>query len=132
MNSWTNLLIDRRKISSIFTDKEPSLHHVDLHDIIFHRDGPKITLRFNTTSYPSEPPKKWIIQKCNTVQLQLTALDVKEVRLSGWEKTSYILDINISKKDDFIVISARDDIFSIYIKTTFLDISSISAYTMSK
>lgn len=132
MDSWIDLLVDKRKISSIFTDNEPLLCSVDLHDIMFHRDGPKITLRFNIVSYPSEPPKKWLIQKCNTVQLQLVALDVKEVKLSGWEKTNYILDIEISKKDDFIIISAQDDTFYLYIKSTFLDLSSITAYTQSK
>ncbi|ELP5680832.1 TPA: hypothetical protein N2G32_003200 [Salmonella enterica] len=132
MNSWIDLLIDKRKISSIFNEEEPSLCNIDLHDIVFHRDGPKISLRFNIISYPSEPPKKWLMQKCNMVQLQLTAIDVKEVNLSGWEKTNYILDLNILKEDESVIISAQDDIFHIYIKSSYLDISSISAYTIKK
>jgi len=132
MNSWTDLLIDNRKIAAIFTSEEPSLCGVDLHDIVFHRDRPKITLRFNVVSYPSEPPKKWVVQKFNTVQLQLTALDVKEVKLSGWEKTNYVLDIKISAGRGFVTISAQDDIFYLYIKSAFLDISSITEYTMQK
>jgi len=130
MSSWIDFLIDKRNISSIFTDKEPSLHNVNLHDVVFHRDGPSITLRFNITSYPSKPPKKWIMQKCNVVQLQLTAIDIEEVNLSGWKKTSYILDINISKENGFIIISAIDGVFSLYIKTKFIDISSVSAYAI--
>ncbi|MCG8711051.1 hypothetical protein JHU04_004399 [Brenneria sp. 4F2] len=132
MNTWLDLLIDEKKISSIFKSEEPSLYQVDLHDIIFHRDGPKITLRFNLQHYPSDPPKKWLMQGFNTVQVQLTALDVKEVRLSGWEKTNYLLDVNIEKESGLIILSAQDDIFSLYIKAVFLDISSISAYTVSK
>ncbi|EIX6435748.1 hypothetical protein MKU92_004791 [Salmonella enterica] len=130
MNSWIDLLIDNRKISSIFKEEEPSLCNVELHEVIFHRDGPKITLRFNITNYPSDPPKKWLMQKCNTVQLQLTAIDVKEVNLSGWEKTNYILNINISRLDDFIVISAKDDVFCLYIRSAYLDIFSVTAYTI--
>ncbi|MEE3664805.1 Imm50 family immunity protein [Brenneria sp. g21c3] len=129
---WLDLLIDKNKISSIFKNDVPSLCQVDLHDIVFHRDGPKITLRFNFQHYPSDPPKKWLMQGFNTVQVQLTALDVKEVRLSGWEKTNYLLDINIEKENGLIILSAQDDIFCLYVKAVFLDISSISAYIVAK
>ncbi|WP_105661044.1 Imm50 family immunity protein [Cronobacter dublinensis] len=86
MGSWTDVLVDKSKVSSIFKEEEPSLCNIDIHEIIFHRDGPKITLRFNLENYPSDPPKKWVLQKFNTVQLQLTALDINEVKFSGWEK----------------------------------------------
>ncbi|ELY2798376.1 hypothetical protein SNN58_003269 [Cronobacter dublinensis] len=130
MGSWTDVLVDKIKVSSIFKEEEPSLYNIDIHEIIFHRDGPKITLRFNLENYPSDPPKKWVLQKFNTVQLQLTALDINEVKFSGWEKTNYNLDLNISKCDDLIVISARDDVFCLYIKASYLSVSSISAYTI--
>ncbi|ELY2857404.1 hypothetical protein SMC92_004559 [Cronobacter dublinensis] len=130
MGSWTDLLVDKSKVSSIFKEEEPSLCNIDIHEIIFHRDGPKITLRFNLENYPSDPPKKWVLQKFNTVQLQLTALDINEVKFSGWEKTNYNLDLNISKCDDLIVISARDNVFCLYIKASYLSVSSISAYTI--
>ncbi|WNY82976.1 immunity 50 family protein [Cronobacter dublinensis] len=130
MGSWTDVLVDKIKVFSIFKEEEPSLYNIDIHEIIFHRDGPKITLRFNLENYPSDPPKKWVLQKFNTVQLQLTALDINEVKFSGWEKTNYNLDLNISKCDDLIVISARDDVFCLYIKASYLSVSSISAYTI--
>ncbi|NCH73374.1 Imm50 family immunity protein [Cronobacter dublinensis] len=130
MGSWTDVLVDKIKVSSIFKEEEPSLYNIDIHEIIFHRDGPKITLRFNLENYPSDPPKKWVLQKFNTVQLQLTALDINEVKFSGWEKTNYNLDLNISKCDDLIVISARDDVFCLYIKASYLSVSDISAYTI--
>lgn len=132
MDSWIDFLIDSKKISSIFNEEEPSLYGIDLHDVVFHRDGPKITLRFNIINYPSKPPKKWLIQQYNIVQLQLTAIDIKEVNLSGWNRTNYILDLNVSKADGFVIISARDDDFNLYIKSTYLDISSVSAYTVHK
>lgn len=132
MNSWIDLLIDKKSISSIFTTNEPSLAGIDLHDIVFHRDGPKITLRFNIVDYPPAPPKKWVIQKYNTVQLQLTAIDIDEVKLSGWKKSNYVLDLNISRENGFVIISAQDDVFYLYVKSAFLDISSITAYTLSK
>ncbi|EOC1568903.1 hypothetical protein ACI1AR_004363 [Cronobacter dublinensis] len=130
MGSWTDVLVDKSKVSSIFKEEEPSLCNIDIHEIIFHRDGPKITLRFNLENYPSDPPKKWVLQKFNTVQLQLTALDINEVKFSGWEKTNYNLDLNISKCDDLIVISARGEVFCLYIKASYLSVSSISAYTI--
>ncbi|MCU6243896.1 immunity 50 family protein [Enterobacter asburiae] len=52
----------------MFNEEEPSLYNVDIHDIVFHRDGPCISIRFNLRDYPSSPPKKWRLQKYNTIQ----------------------------------------------------------------
>ncbi|WP_336243268.1 Imm50 family immunity protein [Enterobacter cloacae] len=132
MNSWIDTLVDKKKLTSIFNDEEPSLYNVDIHDIIFHRDGPRISIRFNLRDYPSSPPKKWILQKYNTVQLQLTAIDVKDVTLSGWSKTNYLVNLNVSMENGFVCIRAKDDVFELYIKSSFLDVSSVSAYLRYK
>ncbi|WP_332630916.1 Imm50 family immunity protein [Citrobacter sp. ESBL3] len=132
MNSWIDTLVDKKKLTSIFNDEEPSLYNVDIHDVIFHRDGPRISIRFNLRDYPSSPPKKWKIQKYNTVQLQLTAIDVKDVKLSGWSKTKYLVSLNVSMENGFVCIRAKDDVFELYIKASFLDVSSVSAYLRSK
>lgn len=132
MNSWIDTLVDKKKLTSIFNDEEPSLYNVDIHDIIFHRDGPRISIRFNLRDYPSSPPKKWILQKYNTVQLQLTAIDVKDVTLSGWSKTNYLVNLNVSMENGCVCIRAKDDVFELYIKSSFLDVSSVSAYLRYK
>ncbi|BFI43932.1 hypothetical protein YKD1_03510 [Yersinia pseudotuberculosis] len=132
MPFWTDLLIDEKKISSIYSDELPTLERVDLHEITFHRDGPKVILRFNLEKYPSKPPKKWVVQEFNTVQIQLTILDVKDVILSGWIKTSYVVDISVERYDSLINLCIENDIFSLRIKSKFLDVSSISAYMLNK
>jgi len=132
MNSWIDTLVDKKKVTSIFNGEEPSLYNVDIHDIVFHRDGPRISIRFNLRNYPSSPPKKWRLQKYNTVQMQLTAIDVKDVKLSGWSRTNYIVNLIVSKENGFVYIRASDGDFDLYIESSFLDISSVSAYIRSE
>ncbi|AKH63575.1 MULTISPECIES: Imm50 family immunity protein [Photorhabdus] len=128
MSFWTDFLIDKRKICSIYTDELPSLDCVDIHEILFHRDGPKVTLRFNFKLYPNNPPKKWVGQNFNTVQAQLTLLDIKDVNLKGWTGTSYIADIKIGKNNGLINLNIESKKLSLNIESSFLDITSISAY----
>lgn len=132
MSFWTDLLIDKKQINSIYGDELPSLERTDLHEVIFHRDGPKITLRFNLDKYPNNPPKKWVMQEFNTAQVQLTLLDVKDVTLSGWVGTNYIVDIHVEKCNSLISLCVKNDIFSLKIKSGFIEVTSISAYILNK
>ncbi|MEI7378206.1 Imm50 family immunity protein [Dickeya chrysanthemi] len=128
MIDWTDFLIDKMKVSSIFGDERPCLNNVDLHEVLFHRDGPKVVLRFNLDSYPLKPPKKWVLNKYNTVQLQLSCIDVKDVSLSGWVETKYLSSISIFKSDGLINVCVKSEPFSLNIVSSFLDVSSVTAY----
>mgnify|MGYP003365298543 CR=1 FL=1 len=58
MNLWTNHLVSTQYIDSIYHSNKPGLNKVDIHEINFHRDGPKISIRINLNDYPENPPKK--------------------------------------------------------------------------
>src|ERR1700730_13283023 len=66
MESWADLLDDPAKVRSIYGDDVPSLDSVHLHEITLHRDGARLTLRFDLSKYPTDPPKKWQAQGFNT------------------------------------------------------------------
>ena len=85
MSAWTDHIIDSRPIKDIFDEHCPSLTNVNLHEVTLHRDGPTLLLRFDLDplEFPADPPKKWVTQRANTVQLRLKALDVRELSIIG-------------------------------------------------
>lgn len=89
MSHWFELLVNSQSIKSIYGDETPSLKNVDVHSLLLHRDGPKLSMKFNLNEYPSSPPKKWNAQEFNTVQIVLSFLDLKSVEMSGWVDTIY-------------------------------------------
>lgn len=129
MNLWTNHLVSTQYIDSIYHSNKPSLNKVDIHEINFHRDGPKISIRINLNDYPENPPKKWVTQKFNTVQLTLSLIGIEDVKLSGWIDTNYIADIKIEKIDGKIHMNLNSDNLKLIARASFIDIESILAYT---
>lgn len=128
MKLWTDYLVSSQHIDSIYHTDKPNLNNVDIHEIIFHRDGPKISIRLNLNEYPSHPPKKWVSQKFNTVQITLTFLDIKEMSMSGWINTHYVADIIIEKIDNAICIHVNSTNLKLMVSAKYIDIDSIVAY----
>ncbi|QDY40897.1 hypothetical protein D8B20_02815 [Candidatus Pantoea soli] len=113
---------------SIYGDCTPSLNNVDVHSVIFKRDGPTVSIKLNLNEYPTKPPKKWEVQKFNTVQIVLSFLGVKSINMSGWVYTNYSMNLVVSRKNELISLSAKKDDFEINLESGFVDIDSISAY----
>ncbi|WP_148873207.1 Imm50 family immunity protein [Serratia marcescens] len=104
MKLWTDYLIHSQAINAIYHGHGPTLKNVNIHEIIFNRDGPKISIRLNLNCYPKNPPKKWLAQKFNTTQITLSLMNIKEAQISGWVNTKYIADIEVDGVDDEINI----------------------------
>lgn len=85
MSAWTDHVIDSHLIKAIFGEHCPSLTNVNLQEVTIHRDCPTLLLRFDLDplEFPADPPKKWVTQRANTVQLRLKALDVRELSIIG-------------------------------------------------
>ena len=128
MTNWIEFLVNSQPIKSIYGDCTPSLNNVDVHSIIFNRDGPTVSIKLNLNEYPTKPPKKWEAQKFNTVQIVLSFLGVKSINMSGWVYTNYSMNLVVSRKKELISLSAKKYNFEINLESGFVDIDSISAY----
>ncbi|AVF33731.1 Imm50 family immunity protein [Rahnella sikkimica] len=128
MKPWTDYLVNSKYIDSIYHKDKPSLHNVDIHEVIFHRDGPKISIRMNLNEFPVSPPPKWVEQKFNTVQIILTFVDIYDVSMSGWVDTNYIANLTIEKSNEKVCLNVRSANLNLGIKASFIDIESITAY----
>ena len=109
MKSWTAHLVDSQHIDSIYHADIPDLNEVDIHEIVFNRDGPTISITLNLNEYPINPPQKWVDQKFNTVQVKIALIDIEGVELSGWINTTYIARVDINKTDEKITLNLTSD-----------------------
>ncbi|WP_448886375.1 Imm50 family immunity protein [Citrobacter telavivensis] len=128
MMSWTTYLVDSRYIDSIYHTDKPNLNEVDVHEVIFHRDGPKVSIILNLKEYPNAPPAKWVAQKFNTVQIKIALIDIEKVEMSGWIDTTYIACVDIKKTDGKINFNVIGVNLRLSVEAKFMDIESISAY----
>ena len=125
--AWIDFLLDASPIIAIYGTTIPSLNGVYVHEIMLHRDGPNVMIRFDFQSYPDRPPKKWLIKDFNRVQLHLLALSIEDLQIhgGGFERK---IDLNVKKIGAFVGVNARSDMFEIDLKARFLAINKISAY----
>ena len=82
--SWVDLILDSRSIRAIFCDMDPSLDSVDLLEVRLDRQGGSLFLNLDLADYPAVPPKKWLAQKANTVQIELELSSILTVSIAGW------------------------------------------------
>ena len=129
--SWLDLVNRTEGIRAVFSEVEPSLDTVRLHEMIFHQDGPQLTLRFDLIDFPLVPPPKWVKAECNTVQLILVLYSISEVRLEGWARDNIgEIDIQPHIPKGFAVEFASDGSKLMAI-CDFVFVESISAYQNS-
>lgn len=128
MTNWIEFIVNSQPIKAIYGDCTPSLENVEVYSILFNRDGPTVSIKLNLNEYPVKPPKKWEVQKFNTVQIVLSFSEVKSINMSGWVYTNYSMDLMVSKRNELISLSAKNNDFEINLESGFVDVDSISAY----
>lgn len=127
MSNWTDFLVDGNKVKGIFGDSIVSLKNVSIHEIVMHRDGPAVTLRFDVEDYPIDPPKKWIDNGFNTVQIALICVDVSSLSLSGLSMMMRA-DLVFERLNDKVKLHIRTETFNLDLTSNFLMVESISGY----
>lgn len=88
--SWISQLYGSEFLSLLFPGEPPSLESVELHEIRLERDGPVMRLRFELPDFPASPPRKWVDQKFNAVQVEIMSIGVCSVSLNGWSHINMV------------------------------------------
>ena len=127
MATWLDLLEDDRGLSAIYGDEVPSLTCVALHEISLHRDGPRVTLRFDLPEYPVHPPEKWLVNEFNVVQVQLMLIGVEDVSLQGLTRDPRV-DLTLERDGQVIKTATQSGSTRLDIRAYAAMITSISAY----
>ena len=127
MKNWLDVVVDAAPVRSIFTDDIPSLERVDLHEVVLHRDGPRMSIRFDLASLPKVLPTKWRAQGFNCVQITLMLIGVGPLTLSGWG-THCVVDLAVEQVGERLRLVSRDGPVMIDVTAESLLIEKISAY----
>jgi hypothetical protein len=56
---------------------------IELHELVVHRDGPLLRLRFDVPFVPEQLPVRWPAE-ANTTQITLAAWGIGDLSLTGW------------------------------------------------
>lgn len=83
MSAWTDHVIDSHLIKAIFGEHCLLLTNVNLHEYFTATALHSCSFDLDLSEFPADPPKKWVTQRANTVQLRLKALDVRELSIIG-------------------------------------------------
>lgn len=128
--SWIEHVENPVAIHSMFS-VTPALEKVELHELVFHRDGPRISMRIELNDYPDEPPQRWLVQKFNRAQLILMATDIRSAELRGWQ-TRNTCTISVSRGDDLLSLTLVGGATQILIETKFLFVDKLSGYQVTE
>ncbi|MGW2486751.1 Imm50 family immunity protein [Streptomyces sp. NPDC001606] len=71
-------------ITTVYQGDPPDLIDVHLHEIVLHEAGPTLKLRLDLPRYPEQPPRKWVEQGFNTLQVEISFGGIREIALEGF------------------------------------------------
>ncbi|WP_228989499.1 Imm50 family immunity protein [Streptomyces sp. DH8] len=123
---WTELLNNPEGINATYQRNPPDLRGVRIHEVSLQVEGPTLKLRFDLPVYPDNPPKKWLAQKCNTVQVELSFGGLKSISLSGFG-SEISADVSLTGEGGVNVMVTSPG-FHLQADATTVFVSKLSAY----
>lgn len=124
---WTELAYKPEGIRAVYGGEVPDLAEVVLHDVLFHRDGPRVTLGVDLPTFPANPPQKWVFEQHNTVQIKLSFVSVHRVELSGFPRNGHS-SMTLTKRSDGIAGEITGADFRLHVESSHVFLQEISAY----
>jgi hypothetical protein len=107
----------------------PPLDKVRLHEVVLHRYGPRLSIRFDLGAFPVSPPKKWVDKGYNTVQITLTFGDIQSLSISLWSSEN-IVDIDIGPAHNAVSLRIMGSGTMILGEFGFAEVEKVTAYCM--
>jgi hypothetical protein len=125
---WYSLAMNPKSIFSIFGNNIPSLENVLLKKMNFDSNGPVVEIFLDLENYPSAPPIKWLQSGYNTARIWMKLIDIKSIRLDGWESDN-VVNVQLREiEDNLIYLSAIGNTCNITMSFRWLDVG-VTGYT---
>ena len=121
------LIYNKEPLIAVY-GKMPSLRDIDLFEIIFARDGPTVSLRFDLLEYPAKPPAKWAAQGYNQVQLTLVCFGLFEVHQQGWGYSNTAKLTATTLENGSKQVSVKGSTISLHVTCDFISVEKVTAY----
>ena len=129
-NDLICILVNPEPIKAIFKDEQLDLNHINIATYAIDSINDSVTVSFDLKNFPTVPPKKWILQKFNTVRIVLKMHDIEELGCNysfNYKDSACLL---LDKKEEGISLSLlkEDDILFFKVKGKWLYLDKIKGY----
>mgnify|MGYP002357176086 FL=1 len=99
---------------------------IDLHEVILHRDGPRVRLRFDIAAVPHPLPARWD-GDANRTQVQLACFGISAFTLSGFA-TTMSGRLTVQPADGAWDMEFRADDVVFRLRASLVRVESLSGY----
>ncbi|MGA5409311.1 Imm50 family immunity protein [Streptomyces lavendulocolor] len=82
-SDWTEIVGATEGVTDAYT-APPDLNECRLHYAQIDERDASVTLSFETSAFPSNPPAAWTGKEYNTVEFYLKFTGVSKLRVTGW------------------------------------------------
>jgi Immunity protein 50 len=127
MKSWLHFVTDASPVEAVYGKTMPSLLDLDLHELTLHRDGPRLSLRFDFRDFPIPVPEKWEKRGCNRVQIKLSVIGLNSLSIIGFSRQCQI-DLHLETHGKNIRLRGASAATEIDVVGEQIMIDGISAY----
>jgi hypothetical protein len=117
-------------IEAIFGNDVFNLENVCMCKTEINYQDSSIYVHIELSDFPSNPPKKWVLQKFNTAQLVLRIFDIQEFSSKGFFEPEMHVKVMLIQKEGLINFSIVEENELLYfnIKAKWLYIDRIEGY----
>ncbi|MEH5215559.1 Imm50 family immunity protein [Escherichia marmotae] len=119
---WFDYAQGKEKVNFMFNN-ELHLNGVEFHSFTYH-DISKLSLRFNTKMIPEIFPKKWTVNKFNSISISLLFTEVRALKID-LNNINFICTPNIEVIDNSIQLSIEHEQNSFICLANFMFIDEI-------
>lgn len=130
MATWLEHVADPRSIHVIYGESLPTLHGVEVHELVLNRDGPRVELLLDLADYPEHPPAKWTAAGYSKVHVHLMLVGILKVSVRGWA-TTVQLDLDLKPHGDALrLLAAPGDPVELDVVAQAVMIAHVTAYAV--
>ncbi|MGW1356752.1 Imm50 family immunity protein [Streptomyces chartreusis] len=104
---WIEAISNPQPVLAIYGDEAPTLEDVRIEDICLSPHGPTLRLRFDLSTFPTNPPAKWRRDDMDVVQLEISFGGLHEISI-GQLSTSPVCDLKM-RKNGLLQFSAESE-----------------------
>ncbi|MFE5731797.1 Imm50 family immunity protein [Streptomyces sp. NPDC056528] len=98
-SDWTAIVGSVKEVTDAYA-APPPLNECRLYYVQIDERDASVTLMFETTALPEEPPLAWSGKEYNTVELYLKFTGVRGLRVTGWEFSARDADVTLRPRGD--------------------------------
>lgn len=123
--SWSRYIENPASLALLGAAAE-DLGWIELHELVVHRDGPLLRLRFDVPFVPEKFPVRWPAE-ANTTQITLAAWGIGDLRVAGWA-TSVSGLLSAGDNGNVQVLRFKGDSCAVRTSYSVLRVEKVSGY----